>query len=59
MELFATQCLLQDLLLKGESDGRKVLVAERDGERELTIHVSRPGTQQGYDEIRLKIVVND
>ena len=59
MELFETQCLLQDLLLNGESNGRKVLVAERDGERDILLHITRPGGRQGYDEVRLKIVVND
>lgn len=59
MELFNIQTLLCNLLDGKSSDDRKVLVAERDGERGLRLHVSRPGKQQGYDEILLKIVVNE
>jgi len=59
MELFNIQTLLCNLLINERSDGRKVLVAERDGERGLRLHVSRPGEQKGYDEILLKIVVNE
>lgn len=59
MTLFAIQDLLIGLLLNGSDNGRTVLVAERDGEREILLHVSRPGENKGYDEVRIKIIVND